>query len=435
MTTKQRSDASALLSSPRRLFFLVLAAVFLAEAAVMVALPMVVAGAEHLPAATIADALLLTLLVAPFLWWLIVRPLRSTAIREQARSVAIVSNAVDGIITINEHALVESFNPAAEQIFGYSEEEMLGQPLTALIPERYREAHRRGLERLRSTGESDAAGQTLEGHGLKKDGREFPLELSISTWKAGKERFFTGIVRDIAERKQAEEMQADFAAMIAHDLRSPLTATMSTATMLEDGLFGTVTEEQKKWLVKVQSNIRNLVDLVNDFLDLSKLEAGHLALATENVDFDALVQNHLDYYLALANNKNISLKNRVDPALPQIRADSRRLDQLLSNLMSNAIKFTGEGGTIEVGAVQQNWSEIRIWIKDTGIGIPPEEIPQLFQKYKQTTSGKTSEQKGTGLGLVICKMIVEAHGGKISVESQPGKGSTFTISLKSGNSQ
>lgn len=609
---EQHNKSLASFSSPLRLFWVLLLIILFSEAAVMVILPVVVAGAEHLPAAAITDALLLALLVAPFLWWFIVRPLRGSAMVEHARAATVVSNAADGIITINDHGLIESFNPAAEKIFGYSAEEVLGKSLTLLLPGRYRDAHQRGLERARSTGKSDIIGKTLELHGLTTDGREFPLELSIAAWKAGKETFFTGIVRDVSERKRAEEeiqrdrirlttlqdiniaatstldlrdvldmlldkihlllpyaacsvslmdpasgkleplavrnldetelkaiaersggglrrivlesksplvisnvqadsklplvteffikhglvsylglplmakgeaigtisvltkeehaftteeinflstlaaqaataihnsqlyeqtkkqaaelekakeMQADFAAMIAHDLRSPLTATMSTATMLEDGLFGTVNEEQKTWLGKIGANCRNLVDLVSDFLDLSKLEDGHVVLAKEEVDLNQLIRTNLDNYIALANKKKISVRGCVTPGLTRLKADPRRLDQVLGNLVSNAIKFSEERGEIEVGANQGIDGEVRIWVKDSGAGIPPEEIGELFQKYKQTTSGKTSQHKGTGLGLVICKMIAEAHGGKISVESEPGRGSTFTVTL------
>ena len=235
-----------------------------------------------------------------------------------------------------------------------------------------------------------------------------------------------------AELEKAKEMQADFAAMIAHDLRSPLTATLSTATMLEDGLFGAVNQEQKRWLLKMQSNIHGLVELVNDFLDLSKLEAGHIQLSKEKVHMDQLIRESADNYRALAGEKKISLRTRIDPALPHINADPRRLDQVLSNLLSNAIKFTPEGGEIEVGAACENGVEARLWVRDTGMGIPPQETEQIFQKYRQAASAKEAKEKGTGLGLVICKMIVEAHGGKIRVDSEEGKGSTFTVTLPCG---
>ena len=171
------------------------------------------------------------------------------------------------------------------------------------------------------------------------------------------------------------------------------------------------------------------MDLTNDVLDLSKLETGHIDIVTEDVDLGRLIRNIVDNYTVMAQDKKIRLWSSVDPALPQITADARRLDQVLSNLLSNAMKFTGEGGEVEVGGGREDSSEIKVWVRDTGVGIPSEELPELFQKYKQTTSGKTSQQKGTGLGLVICKMIAEAHGGRIWAESEEGKGTTFFFSL------
>ena len=236
-------------------------------------------------------------------------------------------------------------------------------------------------------------------------------------------------IKDYAEElEKANQIQADFAAMIAHDLRSPLTSVVSTATMLEDGLFGPVNEEQKKWLGKIENNVGNLVDLVNDFLDLSKLEAGHINLVKEDVDLSLLIQNCSETYLPIANSRGIMLQSLgTDPV--HCQADPRRLDQVLNNLLSNALKFTAAGGQIEVGVSQENRGHVALWVKDTGVGVPREEIGTLFQKYKQTASGKSSQHKGTGLGLVICKMIVEAHGGQISVESEAGKGSTFIVKI------
>ena len=231
------------------------------------------------------------------------------------------------------------------------------------------------------------------------------------------------------ELEEANKAQADFAAMIAHDLRAPLTAVISGAAMLEDGLFGPVNEEQKEWLAKIQGNSRNLVDLVSNFLDLSKLEAGHVELVKEEIDLKELIRASIENYLILAQEKKISLLERLEAGLPQVKVDPRRLDQVLSNLISNAIKFTGEGGRVEVGAGVEKGVGVRVYVRDSGVGIPKEEIGNLFEKYRQTSSGKTSKQKGTGLGLVICKMIVEAHGGRIWVESEEGKGSTFTFTL------
>lgn len=237
------------------------------------------------------------------------------------------------------------------------------------------------------------------------------------------------ILRFNLQAEAMERLKADFTAMIIHDLRSPLMTISSSAAIVEDGLVGPVNEEQKEWLAKIGASVRNMVNLVNDFLDLSKIEAGRIDLVKEEVDLERLIQNSLDNYLVLARDRGISLASRVDPALPPITADPRRLDQVFGNLISNAVKFTGEGGEIEVGASHENVMEVKLWVRDRGVGIPTQEISNLFDKYRQTTSGKISQHKGTGLGLAICKMIVEAHGGKIWVESQEGKGTAFFFSL------
>ncbi|HEY3304804.1 MAG TPA: hybrid sensor histidine kinase/response regulator [Candidatus Binatia bacterium] len=236
----------------------------------------------------------------------------------------------------------------------------------------------------------------------------------------------------LASKLQAQELEklkADFTAMIVHDLRAPLTAIMSSAAIVEDGLVGPVTNDQKTWLFKISASSRNLLNLINDFLDLSKIEAGRLELIKEEVDVERLIRASLDDYVILAREKKISLTGRTEPPLSRVNADPARLGQVFTNLISNAIKFTREGGTIEVGAAQKNEGETTIWVKDSGAGIPAHEMGDLFEKYRQTQSGKTSKHKGTGLGLAICKMIVESHGGRIWAESQEGKGATFFFSL------
>ena len=242
-------------------------------------------------------------------------------------------------------------------------------------------------------------------------------------------RELESVLRFNLQAEALEKIKADFTAMIVHDLRAPLTAVMSGAAIVEDGLVGPVNDEQKKWLAKIGAGSRILVNLINDVLDLSKIEAGRLKLIKEDVDLEQLIRASLDDYLVLAREKKISLSSRVDRPLPRIKADSGRLGQIFANLISNAIKFTKEGGEIEIGAAQGNEAETRVWVRDSGVGIPAHEMSDLFEKYRQTTAGKTSRHKGTGLGLVICKMIVESHGGRIWVESTEGKGTTFYFTL------
>ncbi len=233
----------------------------------------------------------------------------------------------------------------------------------------------------------------------------------------------------IEERNRAEKTLADFTATVVHDLRSPLSNVVSIAESLENGFFGPVNEQQSKWLWKIQNNCKSLIEHISDFLDLSKIEAGHIELAKKPVDLKALIHEILLEHSIRAAKRKISLKSQIEDELPRIWLDPRRFNQVLSNLLSNSLKFSHDGGDIEVGASRGHGHEINVWVKDTGIGIAADEIGKIFEKYRQVSTEKNLGHKGTGLGLAICKKIVEAHGGRIWVESQAEKGATFFLSL------
>ena len=235
--------------------------------------------------------------------------------------------------------------------------------------------------------------------------------------------------RQARELEKASKLQADFSAMIAHDLRSPLMNITGVTEVMLDGMFGPVTEEQKKWLLRVQANSHNLIDLVSDFLDLSKLESGYVNVSKQVISVTDLVRKSIESFQVVASNKKVRVAEAIEASLPSIFADPQRLEQVLNNLISNAIKFTGDGGEVKVGAALAETRGIRVWVQDSGEGIPTDEISELFQKYRQGGNANNSNHKGTGLGLVICKMIVEAHGGTIWVESEQGQGSIFSFSL------
>ena len=234
---------------------------------------------------------------------------------------------------------------------------------------------------------------------------------------------------EIEERKRAERTLADFTAMVVHDLRSPLSNVVSMAESMRDGLFGSVNELQQKWLWKVQNNCRSLIDHVSDFLDLSKIEAGKMELAKEATDLARLIHESLTEYSIEAEKRKILLRTQIDGALPPALLDCRRINQVMANLLSNALKFTENGGAIEVSAHSNGSGEIVVCVRDSGVGIDAGEIEQLFETYRQLASGKYPMRKGTGLGLVICKKIVEAHGGRVWVDSELGQGSRFYFSL------
>ena len=236
--------------------------------------------------------------------------------------------------------------------------------------------------------------------------------------------------RTLAELENANQQISDFTAMMVHDLRSPLVNVIAIGDMINDGLFGPLNDDQKKWISRIVTSGHNLVALVTNFLDMSKLEAGHMEVIKKPADLEQLLSATLDNYQPLAQKKKITLRKNFVAETGAVKADADRLRQVLNNLLSNALKFTPAGGEIELGAALAG-NEARVWIKDTGAGIAADELGQVFEKYKQTSSGRNSTEQGTGLGLLICKMIVEAHGGRLSVESEEGKGTTFSFTIPS----
>ncbi len=339
---------------------------------------------------------------------------------------AIVKSSSDAIISKSLDGAIVSWNKAAEKMFGYRAEEAVGLSLTMITPpDRSSEV----LALLKKAGRGEII-EDYETVRVRKDCSLVDVSLTIFPLldASGKITGVSTIARDITERRQAEKLRADFTAMIVHDLRSPLNAVLGAASMMEEGALGPITGEQKRWLGKISDNARSMAALVNDFLDLSKIEAGRIDLARENVDLERLIARVFETYLVIAKNKDLSLKSCVSASLPSIKGDPRRLEQVFANLLSNAIKFTDKGGRIVVGATLSNGKGLKVWVTDTGIGIPDREVPHLFQKYRQLKPG-SHMGNGTGLGLVICKTIVEAHGGKIWVESQEGQGTTFFFTL------
>ena len=287
-------------------------------------------------------------------------------------------------------------------------------PLPAAITIMSRETHSFGAD---------------ERHFLQAMSRQIALAVENARLYSRSMQVNQELRREIDERKRAEQSLADFTAMVAHDLRSPLSNVVSITESIRDGLFGAVNEQQEKWLWKVQESCGSLISHVSDYLDLSKIDAGKLELAKAQADLKALLLDGLVEHSVEADKRGISFTTAIRDDLPPLSLDVRRIGQVLENLLSNAFKFTESGGAISIGARAWGDTEVVWWVKDSGIGIPPEEFDHIFDKYRQVTRGVHSSRGGTGLGLAICKKIVEAHGGRIWLESEPEKGSTFFVSL------
>ncbi len=264
---------------------------------------------------------------------------------------------------------------------------------------------------------------------LQAVSRQITLALDNAWLYSGTLQVNDALRREIDVRERAQRTLADFTALVAHDLRSPLSNVVSIVDSIREGLFGPVTARQEKWLWKIQTNCHSLIQHVSDFLDLSKINAGELQLVKAPAHLASLLDDCAQEFAIEAEKRRIALRTEIADGVRTFPLDQRRINQVLGNLLSNALKFTEAGGTIEIGAGVVGGANVVVWVKDSGAGIPEDEIDRVFDMYRQTQSGQESYHRGTGLGLAICKKIVEAHGGRLWVESEAGKGSVFYFTL------
>jgi len=226
----------------------------------------------------------------------------------------------------------------------------------------------------------------------------------------------------------ANKHKSEFLANMSHELRTPLNAIIGFSEVLLERLFGDLNEKQDDYLKDIHSSGKHLLSLINDILDLSKIEAGRMELEPSSVDVASAISNALTLVRERAQHHAIALAQHVDPALGAIHADERKFKQILLNLLSNAVKFTPDGGCIDVTA-RRAGGVAEIAVRDTGIGIAPQDQAAVFEEFRQVGHDYTRKQEGTGLGLALTRRFVELHGGRIWVESAPGQGSTFTFTM------
>jgi PAS domain S-box-containing protein len=374
----------------------------------------------------------------------------SALVSASAYRQAVVDNAADGILTTDEKGRIASFNPAAERMFGYRAPEVIGQPVSRLVPA----ANDEMFASFGTTGFA-MGNQRRETEGRRKDGNAFPLDLAVTDTSLGSKRVFIALLRDITELKQAEEamrhaketaeaasqMKGTFLANVSHELRTPLTSVLGFAKIikkrLDEVIFPIVPQGDKRIeraVAQVNTNVdiiiaegERLTSLINNVLDLAKIEAGKIEWNMQPVSIQEIIERATAATSSLFETKPFKLRVDVQDGIPQTIGDHDRLLQVVINLISNASKFTDEGG-ITVRAWRQD-STILVSVTDTGMGIASSDYDKVFEQFVQVGDTLTNKPKGTGLGLPISKQIVEHHGGKMWVESELGKGSTFTFSL------
>ncbi len=255
--------------------------------------------------------------------------------------------------------------------------------------------------------------------------KTFAIQSALAIQNA---RLFREIAAKSRELEAASQHKSEFLANMSHELRTPLNAIIGFSEVLLERMFGDVNEKQTEYLQDILSSGQHLLSLINDILDLSKIEAGRMELALAPFHLPQALENAVILVKERAARHGITLKLDVDPRLGDLVGDERKIKQVLLNLLSNAVKFTPEGGWISLKAVQADVA-VEIAVSDTGIGIAPEDQGAIFEEFRQVGSDYARKQEGTGLGLTLTKKFVEMHGGRIWVESAVGRGSTFTFTL------
>ena len=351
---------------------------------------------------------------------------------------AVAETATEAIVSADKRGHITYFNPGAERIFGYAARDVIGSPLTLLMPQRFHEAHWQGLSRFLSTGQARVIGRTVELVGQRKEGTEFPLELSLASWKAGGETYFTGILRDITERKRLEqevqqrsaafeaankELEA-FSYSVSHDLRAPLRAIDGFSRILLEDHIAHLPADAQRYLHAVRNNSQQMGRLIDDLLTFARLS--RQPLSKQLVRPADLVQQCVEELRAEQQGRRVEM---AIGDLPACQADPALLKQVWLNLISNALKYTRkqEMAVIAVGCQEQD-SATAYFVRDNGVGFDMRYADKLFGVFQRLH--RAEEYAGTGVGLAIVQRIIHRHGGRVWAEAAVNHGATFYFTLQ-----
>src|SRR5579859_7649555 len=344
------------------------------------------------------------------------------------RLAAVNDSVLDGIITINPSGSIESFNRAAEMIFGYPAAAVMRRNVRMLMPEPFASAHDGYLERYLATGFSSIMGVVREVEGLRADRSTFPMEIALTETVLRGHRLFVAAVRDITEKRALERVKNEFVSTVSHELRTPLTSISGALALMAKGTAGALPDKALGLVTIARSNCDRLVRLINDILDLERIEAGKLVFEFAGVPLRRLLDRVLADNRDFAAKFQVTLEHVGDAVDAEVWGDEHRLLQVLTNLISNAVKFSPEGGKVVISA-RRAAGTVHLAVKDSGRGIPDAFKARIFQKFAQADATDSRQKGGTGLGLSIVKSIVERHGGRIGFESEWGAGSIFYVDL------
>lgn len=360
-------------------------------------------------------------------------------------SLPLFESFPDAMVAIDAEGRIRLVNEQAEKLFGYDRRELLGQHIEMLVPKRLRGKHVEHRSTFAHDPRRRPMGIGMELSGVRKDGTEVPVEISLSPLQTDNESLVVSAIRDITERKIFErelqeknrELEAantakdQFLAAMSHELRTPLNAIIGFTGTLLMRLPGPLTDEQEQQLRIVQSSGRHLLSLINDILDLAKIEAGKADLHLEPVNVNEVVDEIADSLRSMASDKRLDFDVNLPDTPTFVTSDRRALAQIVLNLANNALKYTDRGGVvIDVATrVTSSGRFCDVSVKDTGVGIKPEDRERLFQAFSQLEPLSTRRVEGVGLGLHLSQKLATTLGAHLSFMSEPGRGSTFSLTI------
>ncbi|MBI4651042.1 PAS domain-containing sensor histidine kinase [Candidatus Desantisbacteria bacterium] len=353
---------------------------------------------------------------------------------EKLKTETVFSSIAEGLFTVDNNWIITSFNPAAEKITGIKASYAVGKPCHEIIHGELCKKHECALSKSKKTGRVML---NIEGKIRDSMGHWLPVIISTAPLRNPQNKITGGVetFRDVSELERVNHelvrlnnIKTDFLSMVSHELKTPLTIVKGYSELLVHGKFGELLPHQKEIVSMIRNKVDKLNFLINDLLDVSQLEFGKFKINKQLFSLTKLLTNKKEEFKIIAEKKNLKLDFNSCPEEIVINGDQERISQVLSNLISNAIKFTNPGGKINV-SLENGSNFININVVDTGIGMKHEKIENIFDKFYQIDTSNTRQYSGIGLGLAISKDIIEMHGGKINVKSEPGCGSTFSVIL------
>jgi len=345
-----------------------------------------------------------------------------TTLNEKKQTEAIVRSVAAGVVVVNNKGEVLLMNPAAEKLLDTKKEKKVGRPLT----EDANETQLFSMAKSTSIdGETDIEVDSDED--TKKILRSSSAVIEDEN---GQTVGMVTVLNDITKQKELDDLKDQFLSNVTHELRNPIGAIKQSISVILEGTAGPLSDPQEKFLANAKRNLERLSALVDDILDLAKLEAKKMELKLKSIPLSTVIDEVCETLNTWAANKGITLAKDIQENIPDINVDPDRVIQILLNIMSNAIKFTPKGGTITVGAkVEASKDHIVMTVQDTGVGIPKDDLPKIFGKFQQASNRSSGDKSGTGLGLSIAQELVHLHLGEISVDSEEGQGTVFTFTL------